>query len=118
MYGLVECNMLAIECEHGHKHVPPWVRIVTRRLNKPDEVLPEIHQSGIVSVLDPTSMSYPCFIQTEDVGIITSDGPCSCGRTSQTLKFVRRIDGAELGCCAINLERFMEDGEITRDCKL
>ncbi len=118
MYGLVECNMLAIECERGHKHVPPWVRIVIRRLGKAEEVLSEPHQNGIVSVLDPTGMSYPCFIQTEDVGIVTNDGPCACGRTSQTLKFIRRIDGAELGCCAINLERYMHDDEIVRECKL
>lgn len=118
MYGLVECNMLAVECEHGHKHVPPWVRIVLRQLGKPDQLVTDPRQSGIVTVLDPTSTAYPCFIQTEDVGIITGDGACACGRTSQTLRFIRRVDGAELGCCAINLERFMEEGEVVRNCKL
>ena len=24
MYGMIESNMLAIECEHNRKHVPPW----------------------------------------------------------------------------------------------
>lgn len=118
MYGLVECNMLAIECEHGHKHVPPWVRVVLRKTTDPTVVVRELREPGIVTVFDPTSMAYPCFVQTEDVGMLTQDGLCKCGRTSQTLEFIRRISGAELGCCAINLDRFLEDGEISRECKL
>lgn len=117
MYGLVECNFLAIECEYNAKHVPPWVRFIIRDLDG-GQILHEEGRSGRITVLDPTCFSYPCFIETEDVGCIDLDGICPCGRHSQVMSFLRRIEGAELGCCAINMERYMEADAIERSCQL
>jgi len=118
MYGLVECNFLAIECEKGFKHVPPWVKIIVRELNNPTKVISQTGKSGVITILDPTNLSYPCFIQTEDIGCIDNEDVCSCNRLSQTLSFKRRITGAELGCCAVNLEKYMEEDEISQVCEL
>lgn len=107
MYGLAECNFLAIECEYNQKHIPPWVKVVIRDLDNPSEIIRQSGKSGLITILDPTILSYPCFIQTEDAGWVGNDGICACGRISQTLSFKQRIKGAELGCCAINIEKHM-----------
>jgi long-chain-fatty-acid---luciferin-component ligase len=117
MYGLVECNFLAIECDYNAKHVPPWVRFIIRDLND-NEVIGEEGRAGRITILDPTCFSYPCFIETEDVGYIYPDGICACGRHSQVMSFSRRVEGAELGCCAINMERYMETEVVERLCQL
>ncbi|WP_176722384.1 LuxE/PaaK family acyltransferase [Candidatus Thiosymbion oneisti] len=116
MYGLVERNFLAIECEKNMKHLPPWVEIVIRNLDNQQQVIRETGKAGLITLLDPTNLSYPCFIETEDIGHIPLDGLCSCRRLSQTIHFEARVAGVELGCCAINLDRYMEEREITRTC--
>jgi long-chain-fatty-acid---luciferin-component ligase len=113
MYGLVECNFLAIECEHNQKHVPPWVKVVIRDIDNPSKIIRQSDKSGLITILDPTILSYPCFIQTEDIGRVGNDGVCTCGRISQTLSFRRRIRGAELGCCAVNIEKHMGEEVLT-----
>src|SRR6478609_7739327 len=39
MYGLVEANMLAVECHKQEKHIPPWVHVSMRN---PHNVLEEV----------------------------------------------------------------------------
>lgn len=106
MYGLVEANMLAIECQHQMKHVPPWVRISVRDpKNVAETVAPG--RRGVLGILDPLSLSYPCFLLTEDVGRIVHEDLCVCGRTGTVIAFLNRLSGAELGCCAVSLDQFM-----------
>ncbi|CAM3958132.1 LuxE family acyl-protein synthetase [Mesobacillus zeae] len=113
MYGLVEANMLAIECEQQEKHLPPWVHISVRN---PRNVLEEVNpgERGVVAIYDPTSLSYPGYILTEDVGYIKTDMNCECGRVGQKLTYISRIPGVEVGCCAINLEKYIEENESKR----
>jgi long-chain-fatty-acid---luciferin-component ligase len=59
---------------------------------------------GVIAVLSGLNTSYPPFILTEDVGI-RSEGECECGRRGQMVSFSRRLKGAEVGCCAVNIER-------------
>ncbi|WP_088104087.1 LuxE family acyl-protein synthetase [Halalkalibacter urbisdiaboli] len=110
MYGLVETNMLGIECNHHKKHIPPWIHISIRN---PKNVLEEVKpgERGVIAIYDATSTSYPGFILTEDVGYIYSDHHCSCGRTGQMLHYISRLPGVEVGCCAINLEKYIEENE-------
>ena len=110
MYGLVECNCLAVECEHNHKHVPPWIRMVARDPLTGEE-RPDGSQAGQIAILDPSCLAYPGFIETEDVGLVDPVGTCECGRRSQTMEMLRRIEGAEIGCCAVNFEREMQERE-------
>jgi long-chain-fatty-acid---luciferin-component ligase len=103
MYGLIESDMLAIECEHHHKHVPPWCHVSVRDMTDPGREVPD-GVRGVIAVLSGLNTSYPAFILTEDVGI-RSEGACECGRRGQMVTFSRRLRGAEVGCCAVNIER-------------
>lgn len=111
MYGLIESNLLAIECEHHHKHVPPWCHITVRDLNDWNrEAAPG--QAGVIGVMDTLSHAYPGFLLTEDVGRVAVAEPCPCGRSGQVVSFVRRLRGAELGCCAVTIERHVARKEL------
>ena len=116
MYGLVEANILAIECEHQHKHVPPWVHFSVRDMDDLSrEVAPG--RRGLLAIMDPTSLSYPGYILTEDIVYLTRSRDCGCGRGGQQVVYLTRAKGAEVGCCAINLDRQMaehEAGETAR----
>ncbi|MDP5272822.1 LuxE/PaaK family acyltransferase [Chengkuizengella axinellae] len=110
MYGLVETNGLSIECEFQNKHVSPWTHFSIRDhkdINK--EVRPG--RRGVLFIYDPTSLSYPAFIQTEDLVYLKENHQCECGRNSQQVVYLSRIKGAEIGCCAINLEKHMDEVE-------
>ncbi|UKS26665.1 LuxE family acyl-protein synthetase [Paenibacillus sp. HWE-109] len=109
MFGLVETNFMAIECEHHAKHVPPWVHFSVRSLDDPNKEVP-LGEPGRLAVYDPSSLSYPGFILTDDLVYLDSN-TCSCGRNGQIVQYMYRIKGAEIGCCAINLEKFMTDKE-------
>jgi long-chain-fatty-acid---luciferin-component ligase len=106
MYGLIESNLLAIECEHHRKHVPPWCHVTVRDVNDFSTEVPPGH-AGVLGILDTLSRSYPGFLLTEDIGRVKQEEACPCGRRGPVLSFVRRLRGAQLGCCAVTLERFM-----------
>jgi long-chain-fatty-acid---luciferin-component ligase len=112
MYGLVEANLLAIECERQSKHVPPWVHF---SLRDPKDLTKEVPEGrrGVLAILDPTSLSYPGFIQTEDLVYLEKGYECSCGRNGQRVVYISRVPGAEIGCCAINLEKHMDEKDKT-----
>jgi len=117
MYGMIESNMLAIECEHHRKHVPPWCHVSIRDVSDFNIELP-VRKTGAIAILDPLSNSYPSYILSEDVGEIEHDGECPCGRVGQVISFRRRLQGAELGCCAVSIEKFIETQEAIEECKL
>ncbi|GAA1933508.1 acyl-protein synthetase [Streptomyces sodiiphilus] len=116
MYGMIESNMLAVECEHHRKHVPPWSYISIRDVEDTSIELPA-GRTGVIALLDALSTSYPGFILSEDVGEVDSS-PCPCGRTGQTVSFRRRLQGAELGCCAVSIEKFLDSQEIVAECEV
>lgn len=109
MFGLVETNFMAVECGEHAKHVPPWVYFSIRDLDDPEREV-EPGEPGRLAVYDPSSLAYPGFIMTEDLVYLDKE-PCACGRHGQTVNYMYRIKGAEVGCCAINLEKYMSDKE-------
>ncbi|MGX1115738.1 long-chain-fatty-acid---luciferin-component ligase [Streptomyces ambofaciens] len=116
MYGMIESNMLAMECEHHRKHVPPWSYISIRDVENTDvELAPG--KTGVIALMDALSTGYPAFILSEDVGEVDHT-PCPCGRTGQTVSFRRRLQGAELGCCAVSIEKFIDSQEIVAECEV
>ncbi len=115
MYGMIESNMLAIECEHQRKHVPPWCHVSIRDVADLSRELPP-RQTGVIAILDPLSQSYPSYILSEDVGEIDAVGTCPCGRNGQVVVFRRRLQGAELGCCAVSIEKFIDSQVIMQSC--
>jgi long-chain-fatty-acid---luciferin-component ligase len=106
MYGMIESNLLAVECDYHRKHVPPWCHVTVRALDDPSAEVPA-GQVGVIGILDALSRSYPGFILSQDIGRIEPNAECPCGRTGQVLSFVGRRRGAEPGCCAVTIERFM-----------
>lgn len=106
MYGLVEANLMAIECEHRRKHVPPWTHLTLRNPDDPTQPA-RPGQPGVIGVIDPLSNSYPGFLLTDDVGRVEVIDPCPCGRSGQVVKFLHRLPDAEIGCCAVTIERCM-----------
>lgn len=101
-FNQVELNTVLLECEHHRKHVPPWLHITARSL-KTLEPLPYGEQ-GLLSYLDPSASSYPCFILADDVGTVRT-GPCDCGWAGRTLEIERRLDRAESWGCALKMDR-------------
>ncbi|TXI42024.1 MAG: hypothetical protein E6Q56_02200, partial [Mycobacterium sp.] len=116
MYGMIESNMLAIECEHYRKHVPPWCYVSIRDITDPAiELAPG--KTGGIAILDALNTSYPGFLLSDDVGEV-DESDCPCGRTGQTVRFRRRRQGAELGCCAVSIEKYLDSHEIVAECDL
>lgn len=116
MYGMIESNMLAIECEHHRKHVPPWCHVSIRDITDPAVQL-EPGKTGGIAILDALNTAYPGFLLSDDVGEV-DESDCPCGRTGQTVRFRRRRQGAELGCCAVSIEKYLDAAEIVADCDL
>lgn len=115
-YGLVECNSLAVECNLNQKHVSPWVHYSVRDLNDlSKEVAPG--ERGVLAILDPISMSYPTFVLTEDLVYLNKEAECNCDRNGQVVNYISRVRGAEIGCCAINLEKQMDTAEASEASK-
>lgn len=116
MYGMIESNMLAMECEYNRKHVPPWCYVSIRDISDPTVPLAPGSTGGI-AILDALNTAYPGFLLSDDVGEI-DETDCPCGRTGQTVRFRRRRHGAELGCCAVSIEKYLDSQEIVAECDL
>lgn len=116
MYGMIESNMLAVECEHHRKHVPPWCYVSVRDV---DDVTLELEPgaTGGIAILDALNSAYPGFLLSDDIGEV-DETPCECGRSGQTVTFRRRRQGAELGCCAVSIEKFIESSDIVAECEI
>jgi len=114
IYGLIEGNLMAIECSHHWKHVPPWVHFSVREL---DDFRKEVHDGrrGELAIIDPTSLAYPSYILTEDMVHLDETTSCPCGRNGQKVNIIGRITGAEIGCCAIKLDKAKNTSEKERD---
>jgi long-chain-fatty-acid---luciferin-component ligase len=110
IYGLIEGNMMAIECSHHWKHVAPWVHFSVREL---DDFQREVQEEkrGVLAIIDPTCLAYPAYILTEDMAYLEETTPCPCGRNGQRVNIIGRLTGAEVGCCAINLDKAMHASE-------
>jgi long-chain-fatty-acid---luciferin-component ligase len=113
MYGLIEGNILAMECSHHWKHVRPWVHFSVREPDGSSKEVPE-GRRGVLAILDPTCQAYPAYILTEDVVELDETSLCPCRRNGQKVNIIGRLTGAEVGCCAINLDRAMNASEKER----
>ena len=82
-------DFLAVEFPHARITSAGFERLLT------------LADGGVIGILDMLSRAYPGFLLTEDIGRIDVDEECACGRTGQMVSFVRRLEGAELGCCAV-----------------
>jgi long-chain-fatty-acid---luciferin-component ligase len=100
-FNQVELNTVLFECRARRKHVPPWVHVTVR---DPVALLPVAPESyGLLSYLDASASSYPCFIVGDDIGMLR-DGACPCGRIGRTVEILRRVRRDESWGCALKMD--------------
>lgn len=114
IYALVESNVVAIDDEFGEKHVTPFVHFSVRDPKQLDRELGP-GETGQLAILDPMARSTPGFILTEDL-VQIMPGDSKSGRAGQRVKYVMRLpESTEFGCCAVNLDKQLDDTESKSD---
>jgi long-chain-fatty-acid---luciferin-component ligase len=107
IFNMVELNSIIFECEAGAKHVPPWLEVSAR--SPYDLKTVEPGEVGVLAYLDPSPLSYPGFILSDDLGTV-SDDPCSCGRNGPILTLTRRLEAIEERGCGLKMSRYASAG--------
>lgn len=115
MYAMAECNFIILECEKRIKHIPPTMHFSIRSFENPKREVDD-GEKGLIAVIDPSCMSYPAYVLTEDIGIIKRNVRCSCGRSSDVIEILGRNTTPYIKTCALTLEDFIE--EKTKQYKL
>jgi long-chain-fatty-acid---luciferin-component ligase len=103
LFNMVELNTVIFECEHHRKHIPSWLEIIVRR--PANLSVASSGEEGILTYLDPTPLSYPGFIMSDDFGSVGS-APCPCGRGGRTMKVHRRLASIEERGCGLKMDRY------------
>lgn len=100
IFNQVELNTVIFECSAGHKHLPPWVAAYAR---SPLDLspLPE-GEKGLLSFLDASANSYPCFYVGDDLGTVKFV-ECDCGINSHTIAINRRVQTRDNRGCATSI---------------
>ncbi|HVQ09440.1 MAG TPA: hypothetical protein VMS43_13490 [Allosphingosinicella sp.] len=101
-YNMVELNTVLFECAFKAKHSPPWITVLARD-PRTLAALPS-GEPGLLSFLDPTPLSYPGFILSDDFGTVTQHTKCPCGITGDVIVFERRVNRIESRGCALKLQ--------------
>ncbi|HCL7156464.1 TPA: long-chain fatty acid--CoA ligase, partial [Escherichia coli] len=98
IFNQVELNTCFFEDEMQRKHVPPWV--YARALD-PETLKPVPDGTpGLMSYMDASATSYPAFIVTDDVGIISRE----YGKYPGVLvEILRRVNTRTQKGCALSL---------------
>lgn len=104
-FNMVELNTVVFECEAGVKHIPPWLEVVVRRPR--DMSVAGDGETGVLTYLDPTPLSYPGFVFSDDLGHVTR-GVCACGRGGRFMTIERRVAGIEERGCALKMQRYAD----------
>lgn len=112
IFNMVELNTVIFECQEKRKHLPPWLD-VTARQPSDLSVLP-MGKSGLLAYLDPTALSYPGFILSDDFGYVDT-GTCACGRHGRFMCIERRIARIEERGCALKMHSYTESTTQTQE---
>lgn len=99
-YGMVEqVGSIFVECEHGHLHVPSFAEVIVRRAADWSEAA--VGEDGLIQVLSCLPHSYPGHsLLTEDIGQLTGEDDCPCGRLGRTFRIKGRLPKAEVRGCS------------------
>jgi hypothetical protein len=110
VYGMAEANWVAMQCQHGSYHVPPW--IYARTLDEDGCLQEEPDTVGLLAFFDPYGggQLFPSFFKTADqVRLVNASGAgdahlrCPCGEVGAyiTQDSILRVDLLdEAGCAA------------------
>lgn len=104
-FNQVELNTCFFEDEHHRKHVPPWV--YARALDPVNLKPVSDGQEGLLSYMDASSMAYPAFIVTDDIGIVRQiKSPDKYQGT--TIEIIRRVSTRAQKGCALSMANAMK----------
>lgn len=88
-YGMAELTSQAYSFGGGVFRTPAWMRVVTRGMNDPFERV-GVGRSGGVNIIDLANIYSCAFIQTQDMGVVHSDG---------SFRILGRIDRSDVRGC-------------------
>ena len=99
-YGMVEqVGSIFMECEHGRLHAPSFAEVIIRRPRDWSEA--EVGEEGLIQVLSCLPHSYPGHsLLTEDLGALTGQDDCPCGRNGRTFRVNGRLPKSEARGCS------------------
>jgi hypothetical protein len=111
-YGMAEGNWAAMQCRHGHYHIPPWIYAWT--LDDDDCLQEEPDAVGLLAFFDPYGGGglFPAFFKTTDqIRLIRGDEvgnvglACPCGETGAYIAqdSIQRVDLLDEAGCAAQL---------------
>ncbi|BDS11582.1 LuxE/PaaK family acyltransferase [Aureispira anguillae] len=101
VYNMVELNTVIFECKHHKKHCPPW--LYARARNPQNLTVQASGELGILSFADPTAVSYPGFVLSDDFGVVHEQVKCTCGIVSDIIEIKRRVNKLESRGCALKI---------------
>lgn len=99
-YGMVEqTGAVFMSCPHGRLHVPCYADVLVR---DPASLRPLPQgESGLLQVMSILPRSYPGHVLlSEDLGAVTGEDDCPCGRPGKTVRIEGRLPAAELRGCS------------------
>ena len=99
-YGMVEqVGSIFVECEEGRMHVPSFAEVLIRRPSDWSVTAPG--ETGLIQVISCLPHSYPGHsLLTEDLGALTGEDDCPCGRDGRTFQVEGRLPKAEVRGCS------------------
>ena len=99
-YGMAEqVGSVFVECERGKLHAPSFADLLIRDARS--WKTKENGEPGLIQSLSVLPESYPGHsVLTEDIGIITGEDDCGCGRKGKTLQVLGRIAQSEVRGCS------------------
>ena len=99
-YGMVEqVGSVFLECEQGCLHTPNFADIIIR--DPYDFSVVKNGRQGLIQTLSILPESYPGHsLLTEDIGEVTGEDDCPCGRKGKYFKIYGRMKKAELRGCS------------------
>jgi len=104
-YGVVEqTGSIFMECECGRLHASNYSDVIIR--NSDDFSVCAVGEKGLVQLISLLPESYPGHsILTEDIGELTGEDDCPCGRRGKTFIIHGRIKNAEIRGCSDAYEK-------------
>lgn len=104
-YGMVEqTGSIFMECECGRLHASNFSDVIIRNPN--DFSICQKGERGLIELISLLPKSYPghCIL-SEDIGELTGEDDCPCGRYGKTFKIHGRIEKAEVRGCSDTYEK-------------
>lgn len=102
-FNSVELNSVVFECKNKNKHLPERLVAVARDTSTLEPL--KYGEEGILSFIDTSANSYPCFVLSDDFGIVYSGHDCDCGSGSPYVQISRRIETVEARGCALKMSK-------------